>query len=166
LLAKTRRSSPSYRLEKDFARRGFPLARSTMNDLLHRTSELTKPLWNRLVEQIRVRPIVGADETRLLMQNDGTGKPKSGFVWTFVATDEHCPVDVPDRTVTSSPRRARGPALRRRSPQSRTTRRRVEEPQHPRPYEHGGAAASLSPALCTTRTASMTIAKLLATCRR
>jgi hypothetical protein len=28
-----------------------------MNDLLHRTSEVTKPLWNRLLEQIRVRPI-------------------------------------------------------------------------------------------------------------
>src|SRR5262245_32203639 len=34
---------PLYRLEKDFARRGFPIARSTMNDLLHRTSELTQP---------------------------------------------------------------------------------------------------------------------------
>ena len=83
-----------YRLEKDFARRGFPLARSTMNDLLHRTSELTQPLWKRLVVQIRVRPIVGADETRLLMQNDGTGKPKNGFVWTFVAPDEHGDHDV------------------------------------------------------------------------
>jgi transposase len=85
---------PLYRLEKDFARRGFPLARSTMNDLLHRTSELTQPLWKRLVEQIRVRSIVGADETRLLMQNDGTGKPKNGFVWTFVAPDEHGEHDV------------------------------------------------------------------------
>jgi transposase len=85
---------PLYRLEKDFARRGFPLARSTMNDLLHRASELTQPLWKRLVEQIRTRPVVGADETRLLMQNDGTGKPKNGFVWTFVAPDEHGDQDV------------------------------------------------------------------------
>jgi transposase len=85
---------PLYRLEKDFARRGFPIARSTMNDLLHRTSELTKPLWQRLLEQIRTRPIVGADETRLLMQNDGSGKPKNGFVWTFVAADEHGDQDV------------------------------------------------------------------------
>jgi transposase len=85
---------PLYRLEKDFARRGFPIARSTMNDLLHRTSELTKPLWERLLEQIRTRPIVGADETRLLMQNDGTGKPKNGFVWTYVAADDHGDQDV------------------------------------------------------------------------
>ncbi len=85
---------PLYRLEKDFTRRGFPLARSTMNDLLHRTSELTQPLWQRLVDLIRTRPIVGADETRLLMQDDGTGKSKNGFVWTFVAADEHGEQDV------------------------------------------------------------------------
>ena len=54
---------PLYRLEKDFARRGLPLARSTMNELLRRTSELTEPLWQRLLELIRVRPVVGADET-------------------------------------------------------------------------------------------------------
>jgi transposase len=85
---------PLYRLEKDFARRGFPLARSTMNDLLHRTSELTQPLWQRLVEQIRVRPVVGADETRLRMQDDGNGKSKTGFVWTFVAPDDQGDLDV------------------------------------------------------------------------
>jgi transposase len=65
-----------------------------MNDLLHRTSELTQPLWQRLLDQIRTRPIVGADETRLLMQKDATGKPKNGFVWTFVAPDEHGDHDV------------------------------------------------------------------------
>lgn len=85
---------PLYRLEKDFARRGFPLARSTMNELLHRTGAITEPLWTRLLEQIRVRNVVGADETRLLMQNDGTGKPKNGFVWTFVAPDENGDEDV------------------------------------------------------------------------
>jgi transposase len=85
---------PLYRLEKDFARQGFPLARSTMNELLHRASKLTEPLWKRLVEQIRLRQVVGADETRLLMQDGGTGKPKNGFVWTFVARDDDGEMDV------------------------------------------------------------------------
>jgi transposase len=71
---------PIYRLEKDFRRQGFPIARSTMNELLHRASEITKP--------------IGADETRLLMQNDGTGKPKNGFVWTFVGADDDGGTDV------------------------------------------------------------------------
>lgn len=85
---------PIYRLEKDFARQGLPLARSTMNELLHRAAEITAPLSRRLLEQIRTNDIVLADETRLRMLDDGAGKPKTGFVWTFVAPDESGVPDV------------------------------------------------------------------------
>ena len=85
---------PIYRLEKDFARQGFPLARSTMNELLHRTAQILEPLYQRLLDKIRVREIVMADETSLRMQNDGNGKAKTGFVWTFVASDELGKTDV------------------------------------------------------------------------
>jgi transposase len=84
---------PIYRLEKDFRRQGFPIARSTMNELLHRASDITRPIWTRLLDVIRVRPVVQADETRMRMQNDGVGRSKNGFVWTFVAADEHGAVD-------------------------------------------------------------------------
>lgn len=87
VVAKCADHMPIYRLEKDFARQGFPLARSTMNELLHSASELTSPLWRRLLKQICAREIVQADETRLKMQDDGKGKAKTGFVWTFVAAD-------------------------------------------------------------------------------
>ena len=85
---------PIYRLEKDFKRRGIPIARSTMNELLHRASELTKPIWTRVLDKIRLRPIVMADETRMRMQNDGNGKAKNGCVWTFVAQDDAGDLDV------------------------------------------------------------------------
>jgi hypothetical protein len=35
-----------------------------------------------------------ADETRTRMLNDGTGKPKNGFHWTFVAEDDAGEVDI------------------------------------------------------------------------
>ncbi|MFO0726447.1 MAG: IS66 family transposase [Myxococcota bacterium] len=79
---------PLYRLEKDFRRLGFPIARSTMNDLLHRASAITRPIWTRILEEIRARPVVQADETRMRMQRDESGKPKNGFVWTFVSADD------------------------------------------------------------------------------
>src|SRR5690606_6671370 len=44
---------PLYRLEKDFERQGHPVARSTMNELLHRAPELLKPVWTRLLEELR-----------------------------------------------------------------------------------------------------------------
>lgn len=85
---------PIYRLEKEYRRQGFPLARSTMNELLHRASEITRPLSRRLLEKIRVRELVMADETPMRMQDGGNGKPKTGFVWTFVSPDEHGGEDV------------------------------------------------------------------------
>lgn len=78
---------PIYRLEKELARKGAPVARSTMNELLHRTSALLAPIWTRLLDVIRSRDIVLADETRLRILKDATGKPKTGFVWTFGAPD-------------------------------------------------------------------------------
>lgn len=103
---------PIYRLEKDFARQGVPIARSTMNDLLHRTSEIMKPIWLSILENIRLRAVVQADETRMRMQRDASGKPKNGFVWTFVAADDTGERDValvfaPDRS-GDTPRRVLG----------------------------------------------------------
>jgi transposase len=85
---------PIYRLEKELARKGAPVARSTMNELLHRSSALLAPVWTRLLDVIRQRDVVLADETRLRILKDATGKPKTGFVWTFGAADEHGQFDV------------------------------------------------------------------------
>jgi transposase len=78
---------PIYRLEKELARKGVPVARSTMNELLHRASALLAPVWTRLLDVIRARDVVLADETRLRILKDASGKPKTGFVWTFGAAD-------------------------------------------------------------------------------
>lgn len=93
-VAKCADSIPIYRLEKDYQRQGIPIARSTMNSLLHTASEITKPLWIRVLNNIKVRAVVQADETRLRMQKDENGKPKNGFVWTFVAEDDDGGTDV------------------------------------------------------------------------
>jgi transposase len=94
VVAKCVDSIPIYRIEKDFKRQGVPLSRSTLNELFHRSAMLLEPLWTRLLERIRHRKIVMADETRTRMLNDGTGKPKNGFHWTFVAEDDAGEVDI------------------------------------------------------------------------
>jgi len=55
---------------------------------------LLEPVWTRLLDVIRVRDIVLADETRLRILKDASGKPKTGFVWTFGADDEDGEFDV------------------------------------------------------------------------
>ncbi len=93
-VAKCADHTPIYRLEKAFQRQGVPVARSTMNDLLHRASAILAPVWTRLLDDIRVRPVVAADETRLRLVRDKDGKTKNGFVWTFGARDDAGELDV------------------------------------------------------------------------
>jgi hypothetical protein len=50
--------------------------------------------WTSLLDVVRVRPIVAADETRLRLVRDKTGKTRSGFVWTFGARDNDGGLDV------------------------------------------------------------------------
>ncbi len=87
-------SIPLYRVEKDFKRQGVPVSRSTMNDLFHRSADILSPLSARLLDVIRHRPVVLADETRLRMVDGGDGKPKNGFIWTFGAEDDGGGTDV------------------------------------------------------------------------
>jgi transposase len=77
-------SLPLYRLEKQYARIGIPVARSTMTDLFHRNAELLSPLSNRLLELVRVLPVVQADETSLRRLD----VRKRGFLWTFLGVLE------------------------------------------------------------------------------
>ena len=86
-LAKCADHLPIYRVEKDFARNGAPIVRSTMNELLRRASALLAPIWTRLLDVIRARDRVLADETRLRILKDATGTPNTRFVWTFGASD-------------------------------------------------------------------------------
>ncbi len=93
-VAKCADHTPIYRLEKAFQRQGIPVARSTMNELLHRASAILAPIWMRLADVVRVRPVVAADETRLRIVRDKDGKTKNGFVWTFGARDAEGGLDI------------------------------------------------------------------------
>lgn len=73
-------SIPLYRLEKQFARTGIPVSRSTMTDLFHRAGALVTPLVDRLAVLIRESDIVLADETSHRMQST----KKKPYLWTFI----------------------------------------------------------------------------------
>lgn len=88
VVAKCADHLPLYRLEKEFARVGVPIARSTMNELLHATASKLKPLATALLDRLKQRRVVMADETRMRMLDGGEGTPTNGFMWTFVADDD------------------------------------------------------------------------------
>ena len=76
-------SIPLYRMEKQFARMGIPISRSTMTDLFHRAGALVQPLVDRLAAIVKESDLVLADETTHRMQSSD----KRPYLWTFVADD-------------------------------------------------------------------------------
>lgn len=82
IVSKCADAIPIYRIEKQFQRLGIPIARSTLNDLLHRAASVLEPIYDALVRRVVTDPHCQADETSFRLHN----RPdKRGFVWTFLA---------------------------------------------------------------------------------
>jgi transposase len=76
-------SLPHNRLGKMLGFSGYPISRSTLTSLYHRSAELLKPIYDRLFEITRHDPYVSADETGLAIQEKG-GCVK-GWVWMMLS---------------------------------------------------------------------------------
>jgi transposase len=74
-------ATPIYRIEKAMQRDGIPIARTTMNDLVHLAAEVCMPLWKVAFEELRTDPHVQADETSFRTQI----RPERSFIWTFLS---------------------------------------------------------------------------------
>ena len=75
-------SLPLYRIERRHERSGFPISRSTLCSLFHRTADIFLPVYNRLLEIAKSDPYLSADETRLPVQKSGGCKDE--WIWTIV----------------------------------------------------------------------------------
>jgi transposase len=87
-------ATPLYRIEKAMARAGIPVARSTMNDLVHLAADVCVPLWNAALAEVRIDPHVQADETSFRTQV----RPERSFVWTFLSEQHTVYVYSPSRS--------------------------------------------------------------------
>jgi transposase len=80
VVSKCADSAAQYRLEKAFGRLGIPMARSTMNDLVHRAADEARPIWLRMCTRVAASSHVAADETTIAMR----GKSTKAYMWTFL----------------------------------------------------------------------------------
>lgn len=74
-------ATPIYRIEKAMERAGIPVARSTMNDLVHLAADVCAPLHAAALAEMRADPHVQADETSFRTQV----RPEKSFLWTFLS---------------------------------------------------------------------------------
>lgn len=76
-------ATPIYRIEKAMEREGIPIARSTMNDLVHLAAKVCMPLHEAAINEVRADPHVQADETSFRTQI----RRERSFIWTFLSQE-------------------------------------------------------------------------------
>jgi len=84
-----------YRQSEIYAREGVDLDRSTLADWVGAASYLLSPLVDQLRKHVLAASKIHADDTPVPVLAPGTGKTKTGRLWTYVRDDRPAGSDVP-----------------------------------------------------------------------
>ena len=74
---------PLYRIEQISTRHGVTLSRSTLAEWIGRIGVALQPLADRLVELLKQRSVLHADETPVPQLDPGKGKTKRAYLWAY-----------------------------------------------------------------------------------
>jgi transposase len=78
---------PLYRQSEIYARQGVEIERSTLAGWVGAASELLTPLVNALQKHVLAGSKLHADDTSIPVLAPGSGKTKTGRLWTYVRND-------------------------------------------------------------------------------
>ena len=87
---------PLYRIEQISARHGAGISRSTLAEWIGRIGVALQPLVDRLIELLKERSVLHADETPVQQLDPGKGKTKRAYLWAYRSNslDEGPPIVV------------------------------------------------------------------------
>ncbi len=78
---------PLYRLEQIATRQQVNLSRSTMSEWIGRMGFALQPLADRLMELLKQRTVLHADETPVKQLDPGAGKTRRAYLWSYRSND-------------------------------------------------------------------------------
>lgn len=84
LVAKYADHLPLYRQSEIYAREGVDLERSTLTDWVGRSAALLAPLVEALKRDVMASDVLHGDDTPVPVLAPGTGKTRTGRLWTYV----------------------------------------------------------------------------------
>jgi transposase len=79
---------PLYRLERQFARMGVDLSRSTLCGQLELVEEALAPLGEELIKRVRAGPYIQFDDTSVRVLTEREGERYYGKVWVYLSPGE------------------------------------------------------------------------------
>src|SRR5450830_884670 len=74
---------PLYRIEQISTRHGVTISRSTLAEWIGRIGVALQPLADRLIELLKQRTVLHADETPVPQLDPGKGKTKRAYLWAY-----------------------------------------------------------------------------------
>ena len=80
---------PLHRLEGILGRHGIPLARSTMCDWAAQCADLLRPLYERMVNEVRASEIIHTDDTPVKVQDRRRTQTRTGRFWVYLGDNDH-----------------------------------------------------------------------------
>jgi len=92
---------PLYRLEAIFERNGFEIDRATQSLWCRDVAEMTKPLYELMVQRVLQSHVICTDDTVMPMLLPGSGKTKQTRMWVYIGDGQN-PYNVFDFTLGRS----------------------------------------------------------------
>lgn len=93
---------PLHRLETILKRHDIEIARSTMCDWAAQVAEALKPLYDRMVREVRLSRIIHTDDTPVKVLDRDQDKTRLGRFWVYLGDKDH-----PQTVFTYTPDRSR-----------------------------------------------------------
>ena len=95
LVSKYSDHQPLYRQSEIYAREGIDLDRSTLAGWVGAASELLTPLADEIRKHVMAASKIHADDTPIPVLAPGTGKTKTGRLWTYVRDERPAGYETP-----------------------------------------------------------------------
>ena len=96
---------PYHRLEKKYESEGLSLSRSVLCNAAGRCAELLDPVYRRLLDDVLAQPVVGTDDTNVIIQEGSHGGSRRGHLWLYRDLDGRCVFDFTESRSRDGPAR-------------------------------------------------------------
>jgi len=80
---------PLHRLEGILRRHGIEIGRSTMCDWAGQCADLLRPLYDRMVDEVRASKVIHTDDTPVKVQDRSRTQTRTGRFWVYLGDNDH-----------------------------------------------------------------------------